>query len=58
MTGQRSRVLVSTRISDAAPHQRMVYEDITENSLTWRWQRSADGGATWSDQWVIRYVRR
>jgi hypothetical protein len=26
--------------------------------LTWRWQSSADGGATWSDSWVIFYTRQ
>lgn len=51
-------ILTNTRVTDQTPHQRMVFEDITENSLTWRWQRSTDGGATWTDQWVIYYVRR
>jgi hypothetical protein len=51
-------VLTNTRINDQMPHQRMVFEDITANSLTWRWQRSTDGGATWTDQWVIHYTRR
>jgi hypothetical protein len=36
----------------------MVFTDITENSLTWRWQATADAGATWNDQWVIHYTRR
>jgi hypothetical protein len=40
------------------PYQRMVFEDIMPNSFTWRWQRSTDAGATWTDAWVIHYVRR
>jgi hypothetical protein len=50
-------VLTNTRLGEQAPHLRMIYEDIGPDSLTWRWQRSADG-QTWSDQWVIRYTRR
>lgn len=50
-------VLVNTRLSDQAPHSRMVFEDIAEDSFTWRWQSSADG-ETWSDSWVIYYTRR
>lgn len=50
-------VLVASRLRDGAPVQRMVFEDITEQRLTWRWQASADAGATWSDQWVIHYTR-
>ncbi len=53
-----SFVLNNTRISESAPYLRMVFEDIGENGLTWRWQRSQDAGATWSDSWVIRYTRR
>lgn len=51
-------VLESTRVTENAPYQRMVFEDITPQAFTWRWQRSADGGATWTDAWVIRYTKR
>ncbi len=51
-------VLTSYRVSDNTPAQRMVFTDLHANSLTWRWQRTADGGATWSDSWVIYYTRR
>lgn len=51
-------VLSNTRVGDSAPYLRMVWEDITADSLTWRWQSSSDAGATWSDQWVIYYTRR
>ena len=51
-------ILVSSRIADNTPLQRMVFTDITEDSLTWRWQATADAGVTWSDQWVIHYTRR
>jgi len=54
--GQRF-VLTASRAADAVPAQRMVFEDITERRLTWRWQTTADAGATWNDQWVIHYTR-
>lgn len=50
-------VLVSSRLADNTPVQRMVFEDITRTSLTWRWQMTPDGGTTWRDQWVIYYAR-
>ena len=36
---------------------RMVFRDIAANSFKWHWQRSEDGGKTWTDRWVIRYER-
>lgn len=51
-------ILENTRLSDAAPFLRMVFEDIKPDSLTWRWQRSSDKGATWTDSWVINYTKR
>lgn len=37
--------------------RRMIWQDVTADSLVWRWQsRQADG--TWSDLWVLRYTRR
>lgn len=50
-------VLTNTRINEQAPYQRMLFEDITSDSFTWRWQSSADAGATWTDRWVIWYRR-
>ena len=38
-------------------YNRMVWQDVTDDGLTWRWQASTDGGATWTDNWVIRYTR-
>jgi hypothetical protein len=36
---------------------RMIWEDVTDDALVWRWQASLDDGATWQDRWVIRYTR-
>jgi hypothetical protein len=36
---------------------RMIWEDVTADRLTWRWQsRNPDG--SWKDRWVLRYKRR
>jgi hypothetical protein len=37
--------------------QRMIFQDVQRDSLTWRWQRSDDGGTTWVTQWEIGYRR-
>ena len=45
------------RPSEQAPHLRMVFRNITDNSFDWHWQRSQDGGETWEDSWHIQYTR-
>lgn len=37
--------------------QRMVWLDVTPDSLRWQWQRSRDGGASWDVIWKIDYQR-
>ncbi len=37
--------------------QRMVFYNITSNSLTWDWESSTDGGKNWTLQWRIYYKR-
>lgn len=37
--------------------QRMVFYDIKEDSFTWDWEWSDDGGATWNLSWKIAYKR-
>jgi hypothetical protein len=37
--------------------QRMVWYDITDQSLNWNWERSGDDGASWTVLWEIRYTR-
>jgi len=37
--------------------QRMVFYDIQDDSFTWDWELSKDGGDTWSLQWRIFYTR-
>ena len=36
---------------------RMVFRDIEEDSLSWAWQGSRDGGDSWTDLWNIEYRR-
>jgi hypothetical protein len=37
--------------------QRMVFRDVTRDSLKWLWQSSTDRGATWKTDWEIDYKR-
>lgn len=37
---------------------RMIWTEVADDTLTWHWQRSTDGGETWEDLWVIHYTRR
>ena len=37
---------------------RMVFANVTPESLHWTWERTTDGGATWTPQLVIDYRRR
>lgn len=36
---------------------RMIWQDVTADSLVWRWQAQAPDGS-WQDRWVLRYRRR
>ena len=50
--------LEMTRLSENAPHRRMIWVDVTENSLVWRWQGKQATDAEWADLWVINYARK
>ena len=51
-------IFSNLRISKKTPYARMVFEKIKKDSLTWRWQKSADEGKTWADSWVIYYTHK
>ena len=36
---------------------RMVFREITDDSIRWEWQMSRDQGANWNDIWTIDYAR-
>ena len=38
--------------------QRMVWHNIKENALDWKWEKSTDDGTTWQTLWAIRYERK
>jgi hypothetical protein len=38
--------------------QRMVFRDVTADSIRWTWESSEDGGSTWTLRWEIAYRRR
>ena len=37
--------------------QRMVFRDVKSDAFKWLWQRSDDGGTTWTTNWEIDYRR-
>jgi hypothetical protein len=37
--------------------QRMVYFNISQDSLDWSWESSQDDGKTWKQNWLIHYKR-
>ena len=38
--------------------QRMIWYNISKNSLDWNWEKSADNGQNWETVWHIHYTRR
>jgi hypothetical protein len=46
-----------TKTGDKASVQRMVFHSVSADALTWDWEGSADGGATWKRLWRIEYRR-
>jgi hypothetical protein len=49
--------LINKRPTDAFPHLRMIWQDVTGDAFTWRWQGRASIDEDWADRWVIRYTR-
>ena len=37
---------------------RMVFFNIEDDALDWRWERSTDGGETWTVTWQLKYFRQ
>ena len=37
--------------------QRMVWKNITHDAFDWSWERSTDGGKSWTVVWPIHYTR-
>lgn len=59
MEGKDMVLLGEPRARDGKTRQmRMVFTDITPQSILWRWEATVDGGKTWSPMLVIEYRRR
>ena len=53
-----SMILARETVVNGRPRlQRMVFYDITENSLTWNWEMSTDSGKSWTLLWELKYAR-
>lgn len=44
-------------MSDKVIIQRMVFYNITNDSMTWDWESTTDGGQNWTLIWRIEYTR-
>ena len=44
--------------NDSTFIQRILYKNITPDSLLWQWERSDDNGETWRVLWTLFYTRR
>ena len=49
--------VMELRGEDDGEPRRMLWRDIERDSLTWLWERSGDGGATWETLWRLDYAR-
>ena len=56
---QEDTVILTTVTPEGEPRplKRMVFFDIAEDRLTWRWEGSVDDGCTWRPLWLIHYRR-
>lgn len=58
---EEGRMVLGTDPVEEGDHvivNRMVFSDVRDDTLEWSWQRSTDGGTTWTDLWNISYIRR
>jgi hypothetical protein len=55
--GSHSDGVMELRGEDDGDPRRMRWLDIEQDSLTWLWERSRDGGATWETLWKLAYSR-
>jgi len=52
-------VLQRETVRDGKPLlQRMVWYNISADELDWNWEKSEDGGETWTTLWKIHYTRK
>jgi hypothetical protein len=51
------RMILTRRRADGR-HQRMVWSDITPETLHWSWEHSDDDRRSWTVGWAIDYRRR
>ncbi len=52
------RILRQHLPQGGAGTHRMIFDKITTDAFEWEWQRTDDGGATWTVLWHIDYRRR
>lgn len=58
MVGDKMILARRAVVDGKAVQQRMVWYNITADSLDWSWERSDDAGRTWQALWQIHYTRQ
>jgi hypothetical protein len=52
-------IFAADDIADGRPIKlRMVFYNIAEDQLDWRWERSDDNGQNWQLRWQLHYTRK
>jgi hypothetical protein len=58
ITEDGKRIFTMTEEDARGALYRMVFSNITPESLTWTWEGTSDGGESWKTAWQIFYTRR
>jgi hypothetical protein len=58
ITQDGKRIFTMTEEGAGGALYRMVFSDITDQSLTWTWEGTRDGGNSWQTAWQIFYTRQ
>jgi hypothetical protein len=56
--GQMSFWMEVNRHDGSPAIQRMIWKNVTADSLDWSWESSVDAGKTWQVMWPIHYQRK
>ncbi|MBD3169517.1 MAG: DUF1579 domain-containing protein [candidate division Zixibacteria bacterium] len=58
MDGDKMILSREVEVDGQTVHQRMIFENIKENSFDWRWEKSFDGGENYKPFWLLKYKRK
>lgn len=56
-SAENGKMTLATAPGPKGGVSRMVFTNISSKSFDWNWEKSQDGGKTWTLQWHLHYVR-